>query len=754
MALIKTHQNRRSFLKLSAAGGAGLMLQFSWFSGLAKQNPELEAAYELNGFIKIAPDGTVTIASPNPEIGQNVKTSMPMIVAEELDVDWKNVKVEQAPLNTDIFTRQLAGGSQSIRQSWDSLRMAGATARHMLLQAAAENWGVPITELKVNGGIISHPSSEKETNFGEMASAASKLEVPEEVQVKNVGDFKIIRHSKKNVDGPDIVTGKPLFGLDVYGEDMAYAMIVQPPAFGKKLKSFDADSVKSMKGIYDIFPMEVYPKDFERGDFDVSAFPELLVITGDSTWRIMKAKKKLKAEWENFDAHTHAKQGRDKPGQTKVPAGSESTEAHYEAMVIESEHGAKAERKDGIPEEAFKNAARIIERTYTAPYLAHSALEPLNFYADVTQDKATLIGPIQTPEYAEDTVARRLGMTAAQIDIQMTRIGGGFGRKLYGHYLVEAALISQKIKRPVKLIYSREDDMTFGAYRPTYRADFRAALDKNNNLTAFHVKAGGVPSSPLYENRFPAGAIDNYLAESWKVDSNVTTAAFRAPRSNFMGPVEQAFLDEVAEAMGKDPIDFRLELFDMAKQNPVGDNNDYDADRYAGVLKLVREKSGWDSPKPGVSRGVAAYYCHNSYVANVVDIVMIDGKPIIDKVYCAVDCGIVVNPIAAINMVEGGSVDGIGHAMFSALTLKDGFPQQKNFNEYKLIRNLDAPRDVEVYFVESDIHPTGLGEPPFPPAIAAFVNALYKATGRRYYHQPYMIREQEATITPPSSIEG
>ena len=288
---------------------------------------------------------------------------------------------------------------------------------------------------------------------------------------------------------------------------------------------------------------------------------------------------------------------------------------------------ANVARKDGDPEEAFKNAARIIERTYTAPFLAHNCMEPMNFFAHVTAEKAELAGPLQKPELTEKTLSARLGMPVEKIDIQMTRLGGGFGRRSYAHWLVEAALISQKVNAPVKLIYTREDDMTSGIYRPAYSATYRAALDANNNLIAFHVKAGGIPESPLEENRFPAGAVDNYLAEELTINSNITTGSFRAPRSNFMAAAEQSFLDEVAEAAGKDPIAFRLELLERASKNPVGESNDYDANRYAGVLKLVREKSGWGNAQPNVHRGVSAYFCHNSYVAQVLDLNIENGKP-------------------------------------------------------------------------------------------------------------------------------
>ncbi len=318
-------------------------------------------------------------------------------------------------------------------------------------------------------------------------------------------------------------------------------------------------------------------------------------------------------------------------------------------------------------------------------------------------------------------------------------MGGGFGRRLYGHFVVEAALISQKMGAPVKLIYSREDDMSFGTYRPAYHAYYKAGLDADNNIVAFHVRAGGIPESPLAANRFPAGAIDNYLAEEWTLDSNITTGAFRAPRSNFIAGAEQSFLDEVAEAAeaaGKDPIDFRVELLERAESNPVGEKNDYEAPRYAEVLRVIKEKAG--TPAAGIARGVSAYYCHNSYVANVLDMTVQDGKPVVEKVFAVVDCGIVVNPDAATNMVEGGTVDGIGHALYSGLTFKDGVPEQTNFDKYRLIRHREAPKAIEVHFIDNGIDPTGLGEPPFPPIMGAVANALYRATGKRFYDQPYV----------------
>jgi len=742
MTLVKTSYNRRSFLRTSALAGGGLMIGFSWLAS-CKPTPEQiidmpKEWFEINGYLKIGDNGMVTIMSPNPEIGQNVKTSMPMIVAEELDIDWKDVIVEQAALNTTIFKRQLAGGSQSIRHGWEALRMAGATGRYMLVAAAAEQWQVPAEEITTDAGKLFHKASDRTLGYGEVASAAAKLTAPEEVSLKEVKDFKIIGTSRKNVDGKNIVTGKPLFGIDIQKEGMLIAMIAHPPAFGMKLKSFDATEAKLMPGITSVFEMKTFNEDYTMSAFDITAFQDLVVVVGKTTWEVMNAKKALKIVWEPTP---DIKAKMDMFGNTMdihFPAGLENSTAHTNEMLQQSKIKQTVVRKDGNPDEIFKTAFKVIERSYSCPFLAHNCMEPMNFFADVTDDRAVLNGSIQTPEFMEKSVAARLGLPLEKVDIQMTRMGGGFGRRLYGHYLTEAGAISQQMKAPIKLIYTREDDMTMGIYRPAYHAFYRAALDENNNLIAFHVRAGGIPESPLEANRFPAGSVSHYLAEEWMVDSNITVGAFRAPRSNFIAGAEQSFLDEVAELAGKDPIEFRLELLKRAQENPVGEKNDYDAERYAGVLKLVREKSDWGKENTNIHRGVSAYFCHNSYVAQVLDMVMENGQPVVQKVTAAIDCGIVVNPDAAKNLVEGGAVDGIGHAMYSAISFKEGKPEQNNFDKYRLIRHSEAPKEIETHFVESDIDPTGLGEPPYPPIMGALANALYKATGKRYYHQPFI----------------
>ncbi len=741
MSSVKTSYNRRSFLKASLLSGGGMMLGFDWLTNnKLVEKMAVDAISEvvnLTSYIQILPTGAITLFSPNPEFGQNVMTSLPMILAEELDADWKNVTVEQATFNAK-FGRQFTGGSQSIRQLWQPLRTAGASARYMLVEAAAKAWQVPSNEVTTEGGILSHKASGKTATYGNMAAAAALIPVPKEVKLKANGDFKIIKTPRKNVEGMKIVTGKPLFGMDYRKEGMQIAMVTHPPAFGQKLKSFDATAAKAMPGIKDVFSIKVYKDDYTKEMFDTRTFNELVVVVGNTTWEVMNARKAVKIDWEGLEDVTETINIFGRKSEVFIPGALENTATHNQKMNDLGAKPAKMVRKDGDPEAAFKNAAKIIERTYTAPFLAHNCMEPMNCFAHVTADKAELAAPIQVAEFIEKTISARIGLPIEKIDIQFTRMGGGFGRRAYPHFMVEAAVISQKMNVPIKLIYSREDDMSYGIYRPAYQATYRAALDVKKNLIGFHVIAGGIPESPLHANRFPAGAIDNYLAEEWAIPSNITIGAFRAPRSNFIAGAEQSFLDELAEAMGKDPIEFRLDLLKRAKTNPVGKGNDYDADRYAGVLELVRDKSGWvKGKKSGVSKGVAAYFCHNSYAAHVIELSAKKGKVVVEKVTSAIDCGVIVNPLAAANMVEGAVTDGVGNALYGNLTFKDGKIEQTNLDKYRIIRMNEAPKAIDVHFVQNDIAPTGLGEPPFPPVFGAMANALYKATGKRFYRQPF-----------------
>ena len=749
MTIIKSSTSRRTFLRNSILASGGLVIGVNWLTGCKNVSGDAALAmpkewFDINAYLKIGDNGVVTIFTPNPEFGQNVMTSMPMIVAEELDVDWKNVLVEMAPHDPVSFPPaafgQFTGGSRGIMSKWEPLRNAGAAARHMLKEAAAQAWQVPAAEITTEAGVLFHKNSGKKAGYGEMAAAAAKIPMPEKPVLKEIKDFELIGHSQKNVKGKEIVTGKAMFGVDYKVDGMLIAMVEHPPAFGMKLKSVDGSAAKAMPGIKDVFSIKTYNDGFEKNMFDTNAFPELVAIVGNSTWEVMQAKKSLKIEWEPIAAYSETVAGFGGKQTVNVPSGLENSDDHLAKMEALAAKPGNVVRRDGDPEAAFKKAAKVIERSYSCPHLAHNCMEPINFFADVKGDKVKVAGPLQAPGIIEPTLAARMGIPVENIEIEMTRMGGGFGRRAYSHYMVEAALISQKMNAPVKLMYTREDDMTNGIYRPAYHATYRAALDENNNLLAFHVKAGGIPESPLHADRFPAGAIDNYLAEEWTIDSNITIGAFRAPRSNFIAGAEQSFLDELAEAMGKDPIEFRLELLKRAKENPVGEKNDYDAARYAGVLELVRDKSGWGKTPvaTGVSRGVAAYFCHASYAAHVLDLTIENGKPVVQKVTSAIDCGIVVNPDAAANMTEGAVTDGIGNALYGEMTFKGGAAEKANFDKYRMIRMTEAPKAIDVHFVKNEIAPTGMGEPPFPPLFGALANALYKATGKRVYRQPFL----------------
>lgn len=736
--------SRRSFLKVTSITGGGMMIGISWLANVIPVKAlagtkVISDMVELTGYIKITADNQIILISPNPEFGQNLMTSLPMLIAEELEVDWKKVTVEQGDYDTPRYKRQFTGGSQSVRMWWQPLRSAGATARTMLIQAAANEWNVPVSELTAKNGMVLHAATNKSASYGALASAASKLTAPAKVELKKISEFSLIGTAQKNVEGIKIVKGKPMFTMDYKQEGMLIAMATHPPAFGMTLKSFDATEALKMPGIKDVFEIKVYKDGYEKAGFDTRAFNNLVVVVGNTTWEVMNARKKVNIQWEPFKEYTEIANGRGGKKPETIPAGLESTDSHMKQMNDMQKKPGKILRKDGDPESAFAKAKKILEKTYSAPFLPHNTMEPISCFAHITDEKAFFVAPIQIPEMMKQNIVTNLEVPAEKIDMKLARMGGGFGRRAYGHYIVEAGLISKKMKAPVKLIYTREDDMTNGVYRPTYMVSFKAAIDDQNNVTAIHIKGGGIPENSIHENRFPAGAFENYLAEGWEIPSNITIGAFRAPRSNFIAAAEQSFLDELAEAIGKDPIDFRIELLKKAKSSPVGKNNDYDADRYIGVLELVKEKSNWNKENnKKLRRGVAAYFCHNSYAAHVVDITMKNGQPVVDKVVSALDCGLVINPEGAKNMVEGAIVDGIGNALYGGLRFEKGVPMQKNLNQYRMIRLREAPKKIDIHFVQNNIDPTGLGEPPFPPIFAALANALYKATGKRFYHQPFI----------------
>ena len=744
---INTKFSRRSFLRTSSLASGGMLIGFNFFTAckdtvkmpvdIAKLNYN-----DFNAFIKISTEGMVTIFSPNPEIGQGVKTSMPMLIAEELDVPWENVNVVQGILDTQNYTRQVAGGSQSIRFGWDALRQTGATARQMLVNAAASKWGVDASECSAKQGVITNAAGET-LGYGDVVNEAADLESEraaaraakiealgegekleeESIAIKDPKDFTLIGTDVGNVDIDKIITGKPLFGLDYKAEGMVYASVLRPPSFGQVLESYDATEAKAIAGVIDVIKIGEKAKAYlAKGEIDWSAKladTEKVVVIAENSWAAIKAKKAITAQWS-------------------VSTPLESTKTHDKILVdlLDGKEFTNL-RKDGDVKKAFKQADKVVERTYESPFLPHNTMEPMNFYANVTDSKIHLVGPVQTPASAASTVASMLGRDEKEIRLEMTRMGGGFGRRLYGDFVYEAAEISDKIRRPVKMFSTREDDMTTGVYRPAIKYRIAASI-KDGEVTGYHLKEAAVNGNMygLIPNFFPAGAIENYQVDVAKYDSNITTGAWRAPYTNFLSYAEQSFLDELAEVMEKDPVQMRLDLLEKVK-GTTDDRIQYSAERLQDVLKLAVEKSGYRTPKDGVFQGVCAYYCHNTHVAEVADVVMEGNTPVVKRITVAVDCGIVVNPLGAMNQIEGGAIDGVGHAMFSDFVFEDGKPTSKNFDSYRLIRMNETPI-VETHFVKNTLSPTGLGEPTLPPAGAAVAIAMKKATGNRVYKQPFV----------------
>ncbi len=724
---MKNSFSRRSFLKTSALASGGMLIGFNLFNA-CKSDVELpldlsQLNYkDFNAYIKISPEGKVTIYSVNPEIGQGVKTAMPMIIAEELDVAWDDVYVVQAPLDTENFSGQVAGGSQSIRRSWQPLRETGATAKQMLVNAAAARWGVAANTCTVKSGIISNANGET-LGYGDVVEDAAVLEIPEDITLKDSKDFNIIGRGKRNVDIDKITSGKPLYGLDYKVEGMVYASVLRPPAFGQVLASFDASKAKALPGVIDVITIGEKARallNAGKPNWSVKlSTTDKVVVVGTTTWDVIKGKKAIAATW-------------------KTDSDLESTEDH-DAKLLDLLHGKKfrTRRKDGNTKKAFANADKVIERVYESTFLPHNTMEPMNFFANVTEDKVHLVGPTQTPEAAANAVASMLGRPVEDVHVDLTRMGGGFGRRLYNDYVLEAAEISEAIKKPVKMVSTREDDMTTGVYRPASKYKIAAAI-KDGKLTGYHLKEACVNGNMygLIPNFFPAGAIENYQVDSAQLKSNITVGAWRAPYTNFLASAEQSFFDEIAEELGIDRVQLHMDLLDNVKKNPDA-NIEYSPERLQGVLKKVVDTSNWGKTEDGVYQGLSVYYCHNTHVAEVADVIMENGYPVVKKVTCAIDCGIVVNPLGAMNQARGGVLDGIGHALYADFGFKNGVPLANNFNGYQLIRMAQTPK-VEVHFIDSNIAPTGLGEPTLPPVGAAVANAIYKATGKRLTKFPYL----------------
>jgi isoquinoline 1-oxidoreductase beta subunit len=690
--------SRRNFLRVSMIAGGGMLVGFSALSN--SETADAEATpFSPNAYIKISPDGKITLMSPNPEIGQGVKTSLVMLIAEEMNVDWQTIEVEIAPLDAK-YGSQTTGGSGAIRSRYMPLRQAGATAKAMLVAAAADTWGVAVADCSAENGFVIHKATGKKLSYGELATKAAGMPVPSNVPLKDPKDFKIIGTRIKDVDAKAIVTGKPLFGIDTRREGMLFAVVARPPAHGKKLQSFDDSAALKVNGVKKVVQVK-----------------NSVAVLATSTWAAMKGRTALKITWEDA---------------SKLESTTDHDKAFRELL---SKSAATPNRNDGDVEAAMTSATKVLDVMYEVPVLSHAQMEPLNFYADVRDGKAELYGPTQVPQNLVTTVAKELNIPVANVSLGLPRQGGGFGRKLRPDNGVEAALISQAAQCPVQVQWTREDDMQNDFYRPSGMFRFKAAI-KDGNLEAWHQSFASL-SNGRSPDTYPAGAVKNLKIESHSLPTNIPTGPWRAPTHNVQAFANECFMDEVAIELKKDPVAFRLELLKKAKEQPVG-KLAYDPDKFISVIELVAKMCNWGITPANTYRGFSTWFSFNSYVAQVVEIQMLKGKPRITKVYCAVHCGKVVNVSGAENQVQGAVVDGLGHAVYTKLTFNNGAAVQTNFGPYNFVRMRNTPLDVVVQFVPSEENPTGLGEPGLPPVAPALANALFAATGKRFRKMPFV----------------
>lgn len=705
--------NRRHFLKVTALASGALMIGCGRITPSPK-NASTDSTWIPNLYVRIDTDGKITIVSKNPEGGQGVKTAFPMVVAECLNVRWQDVSVEQANLD-DRYGRQVAGGSQGTPDGWNDLRIAGTAARHLLIAAAAEKWGVAPEECTAENSMVVHNPSGRSAPYGTLLDAAAILPVPdiESLELKSrPEDFSLLGTFVPGVDNVKIATGQPLYGCDTRLDGMLYAVFDKCPVYGGKVRNANVDEIRNLPGVTHAFVV--------RGTDDPRGLQSGVAIVANTWWDANSARRRLRVDWDTYQSDA-------------------SLDFEQQAEQLRHEAG-KTLRSDGDVHEALANASRVVESSYYYPFVAHATMEPQNCTALYTESgHLELWAPTQNPKSGRVLVSNTLGIPEKRIQVNMTRFGGGFGRRLRSDFMVEAAWIAHEIRQPVQLQWTREDDIRHDYYRPAAWHHFKAGIDNDGRMTGFDhhfitFGAGGKPvgGANLSAAHYPAGLVPNFRLRRSLVNTNVPTGAWRSPGHSAYCWAYQSFFDEVALAASRDPLEFRLDLLSRSYGN-----TQIDRQRASNTLKLAAEKAGWGQREPDANHGlgIAFHYDHGGYVSYVAEVVA-DGSFVkVKKIFAAVDVGPIINLSGAKNQVEGSVVDALSTANLE-ITFLGGAAQQGNFNDYELLRMDQAP-EIECHFIQSSNPPSGLGEPPIAPATPAITNAIFAANGTRIDKLPF-----------------
>ncbi len=731
--------SRRQLLKLGVINSAGLLLGIRMTGSAmgAERKGAVSETTMLHPLVEITADGKIVLFAQNPEMGQGVKTSLPMILAEELDVRFEDIIVKQADWLPGQ-DRQFSGGSLSIRLNYQAMREAGATARLMLMQAAAARWQVPLETLVTGNGRVREVSGDNSSSYAELAVAAARMPLPTGVPLKAPADFRIIGKSHGDVDKQRIVTGQALYNMDFKLPGMLYAVVRRSPVSDGQVLSYNDEATLKVPGVRAVY---VLSNEQHGGRIILANSPNFVsgvAVLAENTWAAMQGARALQVQWRN-------------------PVDLDSTDALYERFHAGLNAESVRVRSDGDPEALLSADSEAFEAVYQVPLLPHAQMEPMNCSAQFAEGKIEIWAPTQNPGDLATAVAKAMGIdadkTSEHVSVHIMRSGGAFGRRYYSDFAIDAALLARQAGHPVQVVWTREDDMQHGYFRPAGAHRIRASVDTQGRITAWQHKLAGhsraaylerddpPAGTELDEYTFPAGFIANLSLEHVFIPSRIPLGQWRgiAPSANIF--VTGSAIDELAHRVNQDPLVFLLRLVGDQDSVRITERFNLDTARLRAVIHKVADMAGWRQPlargneKTRHGRGIAACYDQGSWVAEVAEVTVSDGRLKVDKVVAAVDCGRVINPQGAAAQVEGAILDGLSTALMGEITVRDGVVEQANFNNYRLLRIDQAPL-IEVHFIDSDNEPRGLGEPPLPPLAAAVCNAIFAATGQRIRRLP------------------